>query len=34
MRVWVNRDNRWQLALSQQSAIQAAASAPAIASTH
>ena len=33
MRVWVNRDNRWQLALSQQSAIQAAASAPAIAGT-
>jgi hypothetical protein len=33
MRVWVNRDNRWQLAVSQLSAIQSAPPAPAIAST-
>jgi hypothetical protein len=32
VRVWVNRDNRWQLALSQQTAIQSATAAPAIAS--
>jgi hypothetical protein len=32
VRVWVLRDNRWQLALSQQVAIQSAEAAPAIAS--
>ena len=32
VRIWVQRDNRWQLALSQQVAIQSATSAPAVAS--
>ncbi len=32
VRIWVQRDNRWQLALSQQAAIQSATPAPAIAS--
>jgi hypothetical protein len=32
VRIWVQRDNRWQLALSQQVAIQSATPAPAIAS--
>jgi hypothetical protein len=32
VRIWVHRDNRWQLALSQQAAIQSATPAPAIAS--
>jgi hypothetical protein len=34
VRIWVLRDGRWQLALSQQVAIQAAAPAPAVASKH
>jgi hypothetical protein len=33
VRIWVHRDNRWQLALSQQVAIQSATPAPAVAST-
>src|SRR5207248_3715425 len=33
LRIWVLRDNRWQLALSQQVTIQSSAAAPAVAST-
>jgi hypothetical protein len=33
VRIWVHRDNRWQLALSQQVAIQSATQVPAVAST-